>query len=311
MYEFKFTDEQTEKIKNKTNALDELLKKFNEVDEKYSIKKIEDGDTVKLELERQTFERPSEESVIKQAKDSLADYENSSKMAIENEYSAKQKKLDEQLAQYEIDKEKTISNLESAYSSAKQKAENDAIKRGLARSSIIVNKLKEYDESMLEQFAQIEKNYLETTQKLNAEKNLLEIQRQNALDAFDISYAVKLSEKIAQIQEKIDKTERETIEFNNKMEQLEKEFEAKMKKELEEKKQQTQKNNLSLLEYYAKYGMAQVEKLKEDEKFDIAYSYLMSLPKEDAIIEVQNNPIFKDNLKSSYSKLLTAIQNRG
>lgn len=312
MYEYKFSDDESDEIENKSNSLDNLLKSFGEIDSKYSLKSTDSivDDGASLELERQTFERPTQEGVESQAKDSLADYQNSSLQSIENDYQKSLNAVDENLSSLEQKTNSSKQSLQTEYQSAKEYAANDAIKRGLARSSIIVNKLAQYDESMLTQFGEIEKNYLQTSQKLTQEKSLLEVQRQNALDAFDLSYAVKLTEKISSINEKLDKTENEVIEYNNKMEQLEKEYEADRQKQLDDKKESLENSNLKLLEYFAKYGTAQVEKIKEEEKYNLAYSYLMNLPKEQALIELQNNPSFKSNLKTTYSKIYSLMQAR-
>lgn len=187
---------------------------------------------------------------------------------------------------------------------------NDAIKRGLARSSIIVNKLAKFDSSMLEQFSQIEKDYLETTNKLTSQKSLLEVQKQNALDSFDITYAVKLSEKINSISEQLQEQERKVVEYNNKMEQLEKEYEAKMLEQYAQDLAKAKKDNIDYLEYINKYGDGSLNTLKAKEKYDLAYKYLMSMSKNDALGELVSNSIYKDQLLSNYSALLSKMQAR-
>ena len=88
----------------------------------------------------------------------------------------------------------------SAYTSAKNEAKDDAIKRGLARSSIIVNTLASYDKGMLENLESEAKELESAISGYESERNLLEEQKNSALASFDIEYAVKLQDKILQVE---------------------------------------------------------------------------------------------------------------
>ncbi len=312
MYQFNFSDEDSEEIVKKATKLDELFKSFADIDKKFDLSsKISEEDyNKKLDLKRQEFEKANDEEVKKEAENSLHDYKTTSKNQIENEYLEKGEAIDKTLTSLSGSKEGAKSEIEKAYKTAKDNASNDAIKRGLARSSIIVNKLAQYDESYLNEFTKIEKNYADTVSKLDAEKNLLEVQRQSALDNFDISYAVKLSEKIEGINEKLDAKEKEVIEYNNKIQQLEKEFELEQQELKSKDEKESKKSNLDLLKYISQYGSTTLDRFKEQEKYSLAYNYLMSLPKGQAIFELEENSNFKNNLKTLFTKLQSEIKNR-
>lgn len=311
MYSYKFTDDDSQSLSSDAEKFTELEDKFNEIDSKYEGVSVDESKyDSSLDLERKTFEELTDEQIESQAKDSLKGYENESKQSIENDYLANKEAIDENLAQSKISKDELKETLKQDYDEAKVSASNDAIKRGLARSSIIVNKLAKFDESMLGEFTQIEKDYLTTTENLTTQKNLLEVQKQNALDSFDIAYAVKLGDKINSITEQLQAKEAEVIEYNNKMEQLEKEYEAEMLNNLADAKNDAGKSNLDYLEYVSKYGIVALENVKAKEKYDATLKYLNGLSKEKAISELENNSFFKNQLKNYYETLVKDMQKR-
>ena len=312
MYTYNFSDETTENIQEKTSKIDDLQEKFNQIDAKYdfSSQVNEEDYQTSLDLQRKTFEGLSDDQIKKQAEDSLFDYQSQKKESIENDYMTNKQALEQSLSSLEQDTKEAKDELNEAFTQAKENASNDAVKRGLARSSIIVNKLAKYDQAMLQEFSNIEKSYLETSSKLTAEKNLLEVQRQNALDSFDITYAIKLSEKFNGISEQLSAKENEVLEYNNKMEQLEKEYQAEQLEKLEKAKQAAAKANIDYAEFMADGGSATVNSFITKEKYDMAKEYLNSLPKAQALWELQNNSMFLNQLKSGYNVLLTEMQSR-
>lgn len=310
MYEYKFSDDETREITKKTNSIDDLFKKFDDVDSKYKLKDETTTSGNSLNLERKEFIKPDEETVKKQAEDSLAEYKNQTLEQIENDYTTNSQAIDEDLSQALTNKQNLTSNLKNAYNEVKEDASNDAVKRGLARSSIIVNKLAKFDNSMLAEFATIEKDYTNTVSKLNNQKSQLEVQRQNALDGFDIAYAVKLSEKIADINSKLEEKQNEVLEYNNKIEQLEKEYLQQQEKITADINEAIRDDNAKLIEYYTENGQAYVDKLKQEEKYSLALDYLNTLSKQDAINTLTNNAKFQENFPTYYTKLLSAMYSR-
>ena len=187
MYEYKFTDKESEEITKKTKSIDDLFDNFSKIDDRYKIKdEITSNET--LTLKRKEFVMPDEESIKKSAENSLSEYKNNTLKDIDNDYQKGVEAVDSNLETATKTKDNQKSSLEQAYARVKEDASNDAVKRGLARSSIIVNKLANYDDSMLKEFSEIEKSYTDTVTKLNNQKSQLEVQRQNALDGFDIAY---------------------------------------------------------------------------------------------------------------------------
>ena len=249
MYEYKFSDEQTEKINKKTAVLDS----FKQIDKKYSF----DNDEIKLE--RKTFTAPSTEEIQSIAEDSLQEYKLSGIDKIKTNYASKISDLDQKEIQNQQNLTSKKSQLKGVYEELKQDASNDSIKQGLARSSIIVNVLDAFDKEMLDTYSKLDSEYNSQFKKLQEEKSLLETQKKNALDAFDISYASKLNDKIEEINASIEKKQKEVDEYNKEIEKQEKEF-----------KENQEKENQELMEFINLYGKETLDRVKQQEKYNIA-----------------------------------------
>ena len=289
MYEYKFSDEQTEKINKKTAVLDS----FKQIDKKYSFNNDE------LKLERKTFTAPSTEEIHSIAEDSLKEYKLSGIDKIKTDYASKISDLNQKETQNQQNLTSQKSQLKGVYEGLKQDASNDSIKQGLARSSIIVNVLDAFDKEMLDTYSKLDSEYNSQFKKLQEEKSLLESQKKNALDAFDISYASKLNDKIEEINASIEKKQKEVEDYNKAIEKQEREF-----------KETQEKENQELMEFINIYGKETLDRVKQQEKYNIAYAYFMNMDKNEALAELLNNSVYKDELGKIYSSLEKEIRNR-
>ena len=84
MYEYKFSDKQSDEISDKTAKIDDLFKKFDDIDSKFDFKQEQTSDG-KLSLARKEFERPTDEQIKESAENSLFDFKDSSLKKIEND----------------------------------------------------------------------------------------------------------------------------------------------------------------------------------------------------------------------------------
>ncbi len=294
MYKYSFTNEDTEKITEKTKNYSDLLQNFKKVDEKYNFTPND------LTLERKTFEGKTDDEVKDEAQRSLKEYKDTGIADIEKSYSDKKTALDENIhdtkTQGESKKQETV----DLYSSLKDDAKQDAVKRGLARSSIVINVLDAFNQNMIDEYNKINEEISSKIQNLTTQKTLLDEQKQNALNSFDISYALKLSNKIDEINEKLSEQQQKVIEYNNQI----------AEKEAEYKSKQTDKT-LTYAKYIQSYGKDGINVLKQDEKFTLAKNYLDDLTKEEALSELENNKVFASELgPSNYTKLKVFIEGK-
>ena len=294
MYKYSFSSEDTDKITEKTKNYSDLLSNFKKVDEKYNFS----GD--ELNLERKTFKGKTDEEIEKQAKDSLQEYKETGIQDIEKSYDDKKSNIDQQMQSTKDQGEEKKKEAISLYSSLKENAKQDALKRGLSRSSIVINILDAFDSKMINEYKKINEEISSKMQSLSNQKSLLDEQKQNALNSFDISYALKLSNKIDEVNEKLKQEEQKILEYNNEIAEKEAEYQAKQKDKA-----------LSYATYIEKYGKNGLNALKQDEKVAYAENYLMSLSKEDALDELNNNKVFTSELgPANYTRLKLKMMNR-
>lgn len=299
MYQYIFDQDTTSKVKDSTSNSKTIFEKFGEVDNKYNNLTSRGQD---LTLEKMKYTKPSEQDVETDAKNSLESYKNSSINSINQNFEEKNKNIDESIEEAKQSSQKEKNDIVLAYNSAKSEAKDDAIKRGLARSSIIVNTLASYDKEMLNSLNAEANNLNQALTKYQNEKNLLEEQKQSALSAFDIEYAVKLQDKINQINDSIYEKEKEVIEYNNKIA----ETEAKWKQNQEDA---VYDKTVEIADLMAKHGISVFDVLKQNEKYELAKTHLSSMNKEDALLEFTNNSNYISHLgKSLYNKLLNELK---
>lgn len=290
MYSYTFSQDDTNKVTQKTQDYSNMLDEFKKVDDKYDLT------TDEVSFEKKTFTKPSDEEIKTSAQNSLEDYKQTSLKNIEDDYNEKSADISSQIDELSKSAQSQKQEAKDLYSSLKQDASNDATKRGLARSSIVVNILDAFDQNMLNEINKINEEITAKVDSLNNQKTLLSEQRQNALNAFDISYAVELSTKIDEINQELAEQEQKVIEYNNEIAEKEAEYESKRNQD-----------TLDRAEFIEKYGDDAILELKQSEKYKIALDYLNSLSKDEALNELDTNRTFTYELGPSYYNRLKVI----
>ncbi len=299
MYQYLFDDNTTQKVKDNTEKTKSVLEQFSEIDKKYTQGTKANTD---INLQKIDYVAPSKEEVTTKAQNSLAQYKNDGIEKINSDYNLQNSQIDNSIKELKNQEQEQKQSIENTYAKVKENAQNDAIKRGLARSSIIVNKLQDYDDKMINDLTVLSSKTSDKIFSLTTQKNTLELEKNNALKSFNIEYAIKLQNKIDSINEDISKNEQSVIKYNNEIAELE----AKWKRDAE---QENYDRNQDIANFVAKYGTYTVEILKRDEKYQIAKEYFAKLDKQVAINELKNNPSYEENLgKVNYNKLLKSLE---
>ena len=293
MYSYTFSKDDTDKVTQKTQDYSNMLDDFKKVDDKYNLT------TDNITFEKQTFTKPSDEEIKTSAQNSLENYKQTSLQNIEDDYNQKRSDISNQIDELKNSAQSQKQETKELYSSLKNDASNDALKRGLARSSIVINVLDAFDQNMIDEINKINEEIGTKVESLNNQKSLLNEQRQSALNAFDIAYAVELSTKIDEINAELAEEEQKVIEYNNKIAEKEAEYEA-----------QRNKDTLDRAEFIEKYGEDAILSLKQNEKYEIALNYLNTLSKEEALNELESNRTFSYELGPTYFNRLKVIVNQ-
>lgn len=300
MYEYKFSDGEG----MKTSA-EELKDKIKNIDDKYKLDLTFDStkDDISLNLERQKYSRPSDEEIRKQAEDSLKSYEDKEQKDIENEYAAGNRKLDEESQKLGGNFESQSKKIEQTYENAKESNKNTFIRRGLSRSSIMQENLKNLDESKNAAQDTLAKELKQNLEKITIERDLLETQKQSALESFNIAYAVKLSEKINKLTESAKQAEDAVAKYNNQLEEKEKKFALSQQEHNIKQDNQKLKDNKFVLDYINEYGRVGLDWLIAKEKLTAAKDSIKGLSKEQALAQIERDG-YRDILGDSVYKSL-------
>ena len=305
MYEYKFSDGEG----MKTSA-EELKDKIKNIDDKYKLDLTFDStkDDISLNLERQKYSRPSDEEIRKQAEDSLKSYEDKEQKGIENEYAAGNRKLDEESQKLGGDFESQSKKIEQTYENAKESNKNTFIRRGLSRSSIMQENLKNLDERKNAAQDTLAKELKQNLEKITIERDLLETQKQSALESFNIAYAVKLSEKINKLTESAKQAEDAVAKYNNQLEEKEKKFALSQQEHNIKQDNQKLKDNKFVLDYINEYGRVGLDWLIAKEKLTAAKDSIKGLSKEQALAQIERDG-YRDILGDSvYKSLINYIK---
>lgn len=312
MYQYSINEKDTEEIQKLQNISSNINSKLQEIDNKYETTLNTNRDVTYNPPNFQKIEyvAPTEQQVKEKAENSLSEYKTSSIDAINQKYDDKISDIDEKV----VTKQKMLSaekqELEEIYGSLKQNASNEAQKRGLQRSSIIVNQLEAFDRDKLNQYLKLNNEFKTTFNQLTSEKEILNSQKNSALSSFDITYAIKLQDKIDAINNEIEKKEQEVLKYNNEILEKESEYQREYEDNMNKLLREDRIDTTNLLEYLSKYGTSALEELKAKEKYTIVENAIRDLTKEQALNEVRSNANIKSQLGRYYNKLIAEINAR-
>ena len=100
-------------------------------------------------LTEKEFSMPTDEEIRKTAVDSFSDVYDDKRQSATDESKIKTQALKEKSSELEEKVKESLANLNRNYGVAKENASKEALKRGLARSSIITNQLGELDKERI------------------------------------------------------------------------------------------------------------------------------------------------------------------
>lgn len=247
------------------------------------------------EYERKTYDAPSDDEIAQLAESKLTEYKQLSEAAINSAAEEGAKAKQDAIENERKAAEQSSKETQAKYESAVQDFENDAIKRGVARSSIAVNNSAAIRSAGAEALSAAAAELESKVASLESEISQLEASRQKALDNFNITYAAKLTETINELAMGRDKKAAEVLEYNNKL--TEKETDQAYDKALAESDLYSDALNQSAKE---KELETNISSSAYKAKYEAIESYLSSLPKADAKNAVLNDSIIRDNLSDYY-----------
>lgn len=194
-------------------SLYDSLDKINDDYEKTDVRSY--NGTVIPKLNEKTYDAPTDEEIIKTATEEEKANTARKKQAAEAVAEEKKAALDLQKAGYENYAKESEKRISDSYETAKNNASDEAIKRGIARSSIISEQLKDFDEAKIKD---VENAYATAREKIaEADEKIVSLTEElsKAVASYDMEEAVKINERINSLKEERTKKQNEVTEYNN------------------------------------------------------------------------------------------------
>lgn len=204
-----------------------------------------------------------------------------------------------------------ISKLENSLDEGKENALNNAVNKGVARSSILDNSLQEIDvqgknmaDSLLEQKSLRLGQIQEDLKKLENE-------RDNALKQFEIEYAIKLQANIDKLTQEVEKYNEDVREYNKKQAEADIKKQKEHERDYQKAVEQNEKRNREVLEMLKSVGIGAFEATLQRQKMDMIYEFVDALSKEDALEMLMLDDQIKELLgEDNFNKVLSYVQDK-
>lgn len=293
-----YLDSNTEK-RNKLRDEVEKLESASSVSTKVTLPKVE--------LETVEYTPPSDEYLAQSAESSLKDYRDGSIDRIKENSRKETEELQALRGTYEGNMQKQNDELAGSYDAAVRAVENDAIKRGLARSSVAAVNRGEVESEYLKRRADITDAYYASITDLDKRISDADGKLRAALDDFNLTYATKLDQTIKELKAERDKKIQEVTKYNNEVRAKQAaldESRVRAESTLTDQAAKREKNSLSSasLEYRNALYKAIYEKMDE---------LLSQMEPVDAKRELLNHTYYKEHLSDYYYAMLYDRYARG
>jgi len=321
MAKIKVTEQQVQKLadtsqekETKNSTSEEYEKLLNELDQianKYNFpleeKQLVDTD---ISLERKSQIQKTDDEIKQEAVNSLYEYKQNGLNNIEKENKLANENLVKEIQDAKTNAQTKKQNANDYYDNAKSSAENDALKRGLSRSSIVINTLSAFDQNRINLLNQIDEELTSKIQNLNDQISVLNLEKQKAINDFDVEYATKLNQKISTLKDELNEKNQEVLEYNNKIEQIEKEYKNSAIKTNNDIKQDAYEELLDRVEFFMENG-EKINSAVNKENYKAILNFLDQMHSKEALEFLKNNQYLQKMLGNEYSSLLVYLENKG
>ncbi len=318
------TDEQKSKEKqDKVNsALDaekDVVEKLKQLEEEYnaSLPKEEEYDLEKLfpsdsGLREVEYTPKSDNELQQEAEREINAKKQSDQMSVEEKYLSAQKALEGNKTQAEKSLKQGYEELAKLYGELKDKAQKDAIARGLARSSILTSNIESIDRAQAEDTLQTERDYRTAIENIENDIDELNRKRETALEQLDLKYASDIEKRINELKKDRDKTILQYEKYNNSVREKNAKYSAEREENiaefLEEKQKEKLQGEKDRIAYEKKYGYSGEKQENYVKRYQIAYEFYTSLSPDIAFAALQASPNMKYYLGEYYNKLYSTLK---
>lgn len=263
-----------------------------------------------LGLEPKTYVEKTDEQIKKEAEDTARERNEKARKTAEEAYAKAEKKASELTSDAESAETEAYRKLVDGGESAISKHRNDMVFQGLVNSSINTYGEKSIIDEYGESYERIKSEYDQKYTKIKNDLTEAEQKYQNAIRAYNLSYAVDLRETIDKLKQQELERIADINEYNREIAEKEAKYQAKRASDLENLRKERTEALLKEIQAEAEYeeanGVSPEKQAEYDKRFAIAERYYGGFSKTDAnlmIYSVQDELIALIG-KENYLKLI-------
>ncbi len=292
MYKYRVDEETSNKVKSiaekdTESKINDLIENLKDYDDIYNLDKGVDLDRVDYtRLEDVVIDK---DAIKKESESELQSYKEDTISKINADTEAGIEDLEEKKSSAEKLYSDSMAKAKDYYSEVKENASDDAIRRGLARSSIVINKLDAFDKAEIAKYNELNDELTTSIKEIDDSISSLQSIQRDALKKFDIEYAVKLQDKINSKTKDLEEKQREVVKYNNQIAEKENEYNTKYAQMLKDLQNSNWDKEKDMMDYAGKYGVNMLANYKSTQKYNIAVEYLDSISKSEALHQLNTN----------------------
>ncbi|MDE6201647.1 MAG: hypothetical protein K2M47_07240 [Clostridiales bacterium] len=263
----------------------------------------------KVYLQEKSYTAPDDATLRKSAESELADYRLDGEKSIRQKSEAEAEELNAKRDAYVDAKRNTEAELERQYEAAARAIDNDAVRRGLARSSIASVERGALEREYLNQTAQVAREYAGSIAKLESDIASVDKKLQDALNDFNLTYAAKLNKRLSELKAEREQKMQDVIEYNNEI----KRQQASM--DNDRLKTESSLYSAALSQEQQANSLGGASSQRRDDTYKAVYermdAFLGSLDPQQALIEIRNHSMYRQHLSNYYYNRLYDKYGRG
>lgn len=253
------------------------------------------------QYEKMEYDALTDEEIENIAKSEADKYYNSKYNEINENLESNKKQLESNKNEYISSAEQNINQIAEIYNASKKNIENDALKRGLGRSSIVGERLENLETEKSGQESEIYKALNQNLADINIQISELETQKASALNELDVEKAVVLNDKLNELINERTKKQEEVTNYNNDIQEKINSYNAA--------------RNKTLNQYLSEYSDITTGKVSDDDynrikseeylsRYNAAYDFYRFYPTDMARQMIKDNSMLKNYLGESYYETL-------
>lgn len=290
-------------------ALDREYRESLPAEPEYDLDKLFPED---LGLEKVDYTPETDEQLTQRAQAGV-DYEKSEeRKGLEDAFRTSSSELNERADEAERTLREDYEQLGELYAELRKQTENDALRRGLGRSSIKTGALSDLDADRANAENASKAAYDAEMAEVGAQLDALRKEQDAALEQLDLKYAAELEERIAELKEERDATAKKYAEYNNKVAEKEQEYAVQREEDIADFLAEREKERLereeTQREQEAKYGYTGEKQENYSKRYDLAFEFYSSLSPDIAADALAASPNMRYFLGNYYDKLMSALQ---